>query len=52
MSVKRYSPEDVIANLREVEVFLSQGMTVAQAAKQLGISEHISRKFAGLNVSI
>ena len=39
MAVKKYSPEEVIAKLREAEVYLSQGMTVAKAVKKLGVSE-------------
>jgi putative transposase len=36
---KRYRPEEIIQKLREAEVLLSQGQTVAQAARSLGISE-------------
>lgn len=35
----RYSPEQIIAKLREGEIYLSQGKTVRQACKTLGISE-------------
>ena len=39
MPRKRYTPEQIISKLREAEVLLSQGKTVAQASKQLGVSE-------------
>ena len=39
MSQKRYSPEDIIGKLREAEVLLSQGKTVVEAVRVLGISE-------------
>ena len=39
MSRKRYSPEEIIHKLREAEVLLSQGQTVGEAARQLGIAE-------------
>ncbi len=39
MAVKKYSPEEIIAKLREAEVLLSQGMTAAKAVKKLGIAE-------------
>ena len=39
MARKRYSPEDIIHKLREAEVLLSQGQTVQEVARQLGIAE-------------
>ena len=39
MSRKRHSPEQIIAKLREAEVLLAQGQTVAQVAKALGVTE-------------
>jgi hypothetical protein len=39
MPRKRYTPEQIINKLREAEVLLSQGQTVAQASKQLGVSD-------------
>lgn len=30
---RRYTPEQIITKLREVEVYLSQGKTVGQACK-------------------
>jgi putative transposase len=39
MPGKKRTPEEIIHNLREAEVLLSQGQTVRQAVKQLGITE-------------
>jgi putative transposase len=39
MSRKKYSPEQVIIHLREVEVLCSQGNTIAEAARQIGVTE-------------
>jgi len=39
MPRKQFSSEQIITKLREAEVLLSQGMTVIEAARQLGISE-------------
>ena len=39
MRRKRHSPEQVIAKLREAEVALSQGATIASVCKKLEVSE-------------
>lgn len=39
MPRKRFKPEEIIANLRQVEVLQSQGMSVADAIRQIGVSE-------------
>lgn len=39
MVAKRYTTEQIVNKLREVEVLLSQGKPVAQAAKQIGVTE-------------
>lgn len=39
MPRKRYPPEKIIHKLREAEVLLSQGQTVKQVVRALGISE-------------
>jgi len=38
MAIKRYRPEQIIAKLREADVLLSQGHTVANVIKVLEIS--------------
>jgi transposase len=39
MPRKRYSPEQIIAKLREIEIEVSRGKTTAQAVRTSGISE-------------
>lgn len=39
MPKKRYNAEEIIYKLREAEVLLSQGKSVSQACKQLGVSD-------------
>lgn len=39
MSGKRYTPEDVIRMLREADVLLSQGVTVAEVVRRLGVNK-------------
>jgi putative transposase len=36
----RYTPEQIINKLRQAEVLVSQGRSVREIAKELGISEH------------
>jgi len=38
MARKNYSPEQIIAKLREVEVLLSQGRTQEQAVRAIGVT--------------
>ena len=55
MARARYSAEQIIAKLREVEVMLSQGATTAQACKQIGVVEQTyyrwRREYGGLKVT-
>ena len=39
MPKKRYNAEEVIQKLRGADVLLSQGKTVSQACKQIGVSD-------------
>jgi transposase-like protein len=39
MSKKRFTAEQIIAKLREAEVGLSQGQTVGQVCRKLGVTE-------------
>jgi transposase-like protein len=39
MSRKRHTPEQVINKLREAEVAISSGGTVAEACRQIGVTE-------------
>jgi putative transposase len=36
---KRYKAEEIIMKLREIELFINQGMDVVQACRQAGISD-------------
>jgi len=40
MSQKRHSPEQIINKLRQAEVELAKGATVAQACKKIGVTDH------------
>jgi transposase-like protein len=55
MPRKRYTPEQIISKLREAEVLLSQGQTVAQACKSLGVSEQTyyrwRREYGGMGTT-
>ena len=50
-----YSPEQIITKLREAEVLLSQGKTVAQACKAIEVSEQTyyrwRKEYGGMTVS-
>ena len=52
---RRYSAEQIITKLREAEVLLSQGKTVAEASKVLEISEQTyyrwRREYGGMDTS-
>jgi transposase-like protein len=39
MARKRYSPEDIIGRLREAEVALAEGATVAEVCRRIGVTE-------------
>jgi transposase-like protein len=39
MSRKRFKPEVIVNKLREADVLISQGRTVAQASRQIGVTE-------------
>lgn len=52
---KRYTPEQIIGMLREAEVRLSQGETVSEVSRGLGVSEQSfyrwRREYGGMEVS-
>ena len=54
MSKKRYRPEEIVRKLREADVLISQGKTVAQAIKSLGVTEvtyyRWRKEYSGLSV--
>ena len=55
MPRKRYTPEQIISKHCEAEVLLSQGQTVAQACKSLGVSEQTyyrwRREYGGMGTT-
>ncbi len=55
MPRKRTTPEQIISKLREAEVLLSQGQTVAQVSKQLGVTEQTyyrwRKEYGGMRTS-
>ncbi len=54
MAGKRYSAEQIVNKLREAEVLLSKGNSIAQMAKRLGITEQTyyrwRREYGGLKL--
>ena len=55
MKRKRYSVEQMIGKLREAEVRLSEGVTVKEVSRELGVAEQTyyrwRKKYGGLKVS-
>ena len=55
MSRKRYTPEQIISMLREAEVALSQGQTVGQVCRELGVFEQSyyrwRKEYGGLQIN-
>lgn len=39
MPRKRYKPEEIVAKLRQLDVLVSQGTSMADAIRQIGVSE-------------
>src|SRR5262245_57441371 len=39
MARKRYKPEEIVARLRQVDVLVSQGQSIVDAIRQIGVSE-------------
>jgi transposase-like protein len=54
MVKKAFKPEQIINKLREAEVLLSQGITVGEASRKLGISEQTyyrwRKEYGGMRV--
>ena len=54
MARKGYTPEQIINKLREAEILLSQGETVAVVSKTIGVSSHPyyrwRKEYGGLRV--
>jgi putative transposase len=39
MGTKRHKPEEIVAQLRQVDVLVSQGRSVADAIRSIGVTE-------------
>jgi transposase-like protein len=52
---KRYRPEDILSKLREADIHISQGKTVAETIRVLGISDvsyyRWRREYGGMNTT-
>src|SRR5919199_3935370 len=52
MARKRHTPDEIVAELRQVDVLVSQGQSVAEAIRAIGVSEvtycRWRREFGGL----
>ena len=54
MAKQWYKPEQIINKLREAEVLLSQGATIAVISKKIGVSDHTyyrwRKEYGGMRV--
>jgi len=54
MGRKTYTPEQIINKLREAEILLSQGATVGEASKRIGVTEQTyyrwRKEYGGMRV--
>ena len=54
MPRKRYKPEEIVTKLRQVDVLVSQGSSVADAIRQISVSEvtyyRWRQEFGGLKI--
>lgn len=54
MARKRFTPEEIISKLREVEVLLANGGTVLEGCRQIGVTEQTyyrwRKEYGGLDV--
>lgn len=55
MGKVRYTTEQIIVKLREIELFCGQGKSIAEAARQAGITEQTyyrwRKKYGGMNTN-
>ena len=54
MARQKFKPEQIIAKLREVEVLTAKGLTIADAARQAGVTEQTvyrwRKEYGGMRV--
>lgn len=55
MSKRKYTPEQIIIHLREVEVLCGQGKTIQESARHIGITEQTyyrwRKQFGGMSIT-
>lgn len=55
MKKTRYTPEQIITNLSKVDVLVAQGKSIAQAAREIGITEQTyykwRKEYQGMSVA-
>ena len=55
MAKKRYSSEQIINHLRQAEILISQGSSVKEVARQIGVTEQTyyrwRKEYGGMDVS-
>lgn len=55
MAGRRHTAEQIVSKLREAEVHLAKGMSIAQACKQIGITDQTysrwRKEYGGLKVN-
>jgi len=51
---KTYLPEQIINKLREAEILLNQGVTIAEASRKIGVTEQMycrwRREYGGMRI--
>ncbi len=54
MAKKTYTPEQIINKLREAEIHINQGISIAEASRKIGITEQTyyrwRREYGGLRI--
>lgn len=55
MQSKRYTTEQIITNLRKIDVLVNQGKTVAEAVREIGIIEttyyKLRKEYRGMSIT-
>jgi transposase-like protein len=55
MARKRYTAEQIINHLREAEIFISQGKSISEVCRQIGITQQTyyrwRKEFGGMDIS-
>jgi len=52
---KRFTPEQIINHLREAEILVNQGMTVAEVSRKIGVTEQTyyrwRKEYGGMEIN-